>query len=110
MRHRNPWVSVKSDTADQRFNFIKDFGRDMAGKQGCRVRQLSKDTANGIHCTCMVLVALTRYLLEVKQYNYVCLGKFSTDPLEKAFSKFRQSSGGTYFINAQQVIENYRFG
>ena len=33
---------------------------------------------------------------------------FSTDPLEKAFSKLRQGSGGTYFINAQQVTEKLR--
>ena len=33
------------------------------------------------------------------------LGEFSTDRLEKAFSKLRQGSGGTYFINVQQVSE-----
>ena len=33
---------------------------------------------------------------------------FSTDPLEKAFSKLRQESVGTYFINAQQVTEMLR--
>ena len=41
-------------------------------------------------------------------YDYMCLGEFTTDPLEKAFSKFRQGSGGTYFINVQQVAEKFR--
>ena len=33
------------------------------------------------------------------------LGNFSTDPLEKEFSKLRQGSGGTYFITVQQILE-----
>ena len=33
---------------------------------------------------------------------------FLTDLLEKAFSKLRQGSEGTYFINAQQVTEMLR--
>ena len=49
----------------------------------------------------MGLVALTKYLIDVEGYQYVCLGEFSTDPLQKLFGKLRQGSGGTYFINAQ---------
>ena len=33
------------------------------------------------------------------------LGLFTTDTLEKEFSRLRQGSGGTYFITAQQVLE-----
>jgi hypothetical protein len=46
------------------------------------------------------LANLTKYLLQ--SYSYVLLGNFLSDPLEKAFSKLRQGSGGTYFINMQQ--------
>ena len=35
----------------------------------------------------------------------MCLGEYSTDPIEKSFGKPRQGSGGTYFINPQQVAE-----
>lgn len=80
----------------------------IAGKQGHRVRQLTKDTAHAMYNTCCGLVELTKHLIEEKGFKYVCLGEFSTDPLEKAFSKFRQGSGGTYFINAQQVTEKLR--
>ena len=38
-------------------------------------------------------------------HNYVLLGTFSTDPLEKEFGKQRQGSGGTNFIIVQQIIE-----
>ena len=36
------------------------------------------------------------------------LGQFSTDLLEKEFSKLRQGSGGTYFINVHQIEEKTR--
>ena len=80
----------------------------MSGKQGKRNKQLSKDTAVSMHHTCYGLVELTKHLLQEGNYEYICLGMFSTDPLEKAFSKLRQGSGGTYFINAQQVAEKLR--
>ena len=38
-------------------------------------------------------------------HQYFILSEFSTDPLEKEFSKLRQGSEGTYFITVQQVIE-----
>lgn len=80
----------------------------MAGRQGKREKQLSKDTAVALHHTCYGLVEITKHLLLQENYEYVCLGEFSTDRLEKAFGKFRQGSGGAYFITAQQVIEKLR--
>ena len=50
------------------------------------------------------MVELCRYLL-AQSHEFVLLGEFSTDPLEKEFSKIRQGSGGTYFITVQQVLE-----
>ena len=61
-----------------------------------------------IYSTCYGLVGITRHLLGVEGYEYVCVGDFSTDPLEKGFSKLRQGSGGTYFIDAKQVFEKFR--
>ena len=40
-----------------------------------------------------------------KSHSYVLLGRFTTDPLKRAFGKLTQGSGGTYFINIQQVLE-----
>ena len=53
------------------------------------------------------LVDLTRYLLKCGN-DCVILGWFTTDPLEKSFSKLHQGSSGTYFITAQSVIEKVR--
>ena len=80
----------------------------MGGRQVKREKQLSKDTAAYIHHTCCGIVDLAKYLRIDEGYDYVCLGEFTTDPLEKAFSKFRLGSGGAYFINVQQVSKKFR--
>ena len=38
-------------------------------------------------------------------HEYVLLGIYATDFLEKMFDKLRQGSGGTYIINVQQCLE-----
>ena len=53
------------------------------------------------------IVELAKFLLSNDSHSYVLLGKFTTDPIEQAFGKLRQGSGGTYFINTQQVIEKW---
>lgn len=111
VRNRQPLQAVMSDPNDERLSYIQQFGEmclKMAGRQGNRIRQLSKDTAAAIHHTCFGLVDLTRHLLTEESYDYVCLAEFSTDRLEKSFGKLRQGSGGAYFINAQQITEKLR--
>ena len=76
----------------------------MTGKQGKRVRQFTRDTGLCIFHTCYGLVELCVALLH-RSHEYVLLGQFSTDCLEKEFGKLRQGSGGTYFITVQQIIE-----
>ena len=80
----------------------------MAGRQGRRVKQLSTDTAKAMHSTCKGVVDLTKDLSSNCHYEYFCLGRFTTDPLEKEFGRLRQGSGGTYFINVQQITEKIR--
>ena len=50
---------------------------------------------------------LAKYFTELSQ-DYVIFGWFSTNLLEKCFSKLRQGSGGTYFITSQYVIKKLR--
>ena len=51
------------------------------------------------------LILLSRHLLMNKNFEYVLLGKFTSDHIEKEFGKLRQGSGGAYFITVQQVFE-----
>ena len=84
------------------FNFMIQNMRCAGGK---RIKSLTKDTLSCLSQTCNGLVELSEYLLQEESFEYVMLGTFSTDPLEKEFSKLRQGSGGTYFITVQQILE-----
>ena len=80
------------DPQDHRLIFFLEFGDmciRMAGKQGRRIKQLSRDTAASIHQTCYGLVGLCRHLLATS-HHYVLFGHFTSDHLEKDFSKLRQ--------------------
>ena len=110
VRFNDPLRAVISDPEDKRLETLLEFGDmalNMAGRQGKRQKQFTRDTAQGISHTCKGLVSLSRHLLSIS-HEYVMLGQFSTDPLEKEFSKLRQGSGGTYFINVQQIVEKTR--
>ncbi|XP_076437845.1 uncharacterized protein LOC143277020 [Babylonia areolata] len=107
-RRRDPLQAAISNPNDERLNTVLQFGEmalEMSGKQGKRQKQLTRDTARAVHHTCNGLVSLCRQLLLSPAHDYILFGQFSTDPLEKEFSKLRQGSGGTYFINVQQIIE-----
>lgn len=106
--NKEPLQAVVTNIDDDRLTFIESFGLmclQMAGRQGKRIKQLSTDTAKAVNTTCKGIVELTKDLLNNYDYEYVCLGRFTTDPLEKEFGKLRQGSGATYFINVQQVTE-----
>ena len=60
--------------------------------KGKRQKELTKDTASAF--ACRGLIELSKYLLENKGFEYVLLGKFTSDHIEKEFGKLRQGSGG----------------
>jgi len=106
-RRNDPYHVPIVDPEDQHLLILKQFGvmaMKMTGKQGFRVRQLSKDTAAAIYQTCYGLVDLCRHLL-ASSHEYVLLGQFTTYHIEKEYSKLRQGSGGAYFLTVQQIIE-----
>ena len=86
---------------------IADMAEKMTAPGKVRVKQLTTDTGKALAHTCRGLVELTRTLLGSGS-EYVLLGWFTTDPLEKYFSKLRQGSGGTYFITVQCILEKTR--
>jgi hypothetical protein len=107
IRRNDDLQAAISDPCDERLETILKFGDmalQMGGKQGKRQKQLTRDTSQAIFHTCNGLVNLCRQLLSTS-HQYVLFGQFSTDPLEKEFSKLRQGSGGTYFISVQQIVE-----
>ena len=100
-------MHVQNFMPNSKLAYLLEFGEmslKMKGRPKLRMKQLSRDTSLAIHQTCCGLVELAQHLLATT-HSYVCLGKFSSDALEKVFGKLRQGSGGTYFISVQQVLE-----
>lgn len=71
-----------------------------------RVGKLTKLTYFSLRHTTITIVHLCEYLLNTLKFEYVCLGKFQTDKLEKRFGQYRQMSGGNYHISVKQVLES----
>ena len=71
--------------------------REGGKKVSKREKYLTKITAYAFAHTCRGLIAISKYLLTHKDYQYVMLGKFTSDHIEKEFGKLRQGSGGTYY-------------
>ena len=55
--------------------------------------------------TCKALADLENCISKDHEFSYVMFGLFTSDPIEKEFSKLMQGSGGTYFITVQQILE-----
>ena len=82
-------------------DFVEQYLTPSSGKR--RFKNFTKETSYNIIDTCRGLVELAVHLLSFN-HDYVSLGKYTTDYLEKMFGKLRQGSGGTYFITVQQVF------
>ena len=54
--------------------------------------------------TVEALLCLSRYLLG-KEFKYVLLGKFQTDPLEFRFSMYRTMAGSNYHVSIRNLLE-----
>jgi len=98
-------ITSSCDTKLQKLNKFNAMVQNMCSSGGKRMKTLTKDTSTCLSHTCLGLVELSEHLLEQGSFKFVMLGQFSTDPLEKQFSKLRQGSGGTYFITVQQILE-----
>ena len=105
--HNDPLQTEIKSPNDSQTDFIIEFDQmvlNITGSQGNRMKQLPKHAATTIHHTWNGIISLCQYLL-VRSHKYILLGQFTTDPLEKEFSKLCQRSSGTYFKNVQRCIE-----
>ena len=81
-------ITSEADNNLSILNDIANLATKMCGKQGKRNKTLTRDTSEALSHTCHGLVSLAKYLL-ISSHDYFQLGDFTTDPLEKSFSKLR---------------------
>ena len=79
--------------------------KNMQGVEEKRIKALTKDTPNCLSYTCKRLLETSQHLLQQHEYQFAMQELFTTDPLEKKFSKLHQGSRRANFIIAQQVLE-----
>ena len=55
---------------------------------------------------CRNLRSLVIDLLENHNFEFVLTGQISSDPIEARFGRYRQMSGGNYFLSVKQLMES----
>lgn len=106
-RMRDPLREVIRSMDDERLLFLKEvacMAVKMKPKGSLRMKTFTHDTSKFLVHNCHAFIELAKHLLN-EGYEYVIFGWFSTDPIEKNFGKWRQGTGGIYFITVQNVLE-----
>ena len=71
-----------------------------------RVRSLTDDTRKALHLTLHGLVDMRKMFLVDKNFDYILLGHFQSDPIEGEYGGFRQYSGGNFYISYEQILSS----
>ena len=108
IRRADPLVAAIESPDDPRLKFLLDMSKIFLEmkkpSKGKRSKTLTHDTARSLNHTLNGIVELCRHQLATT-HEFVLLGEYSNDPIERAYGKLRQGSGGTYFLSVQQVME-----
>ena len=93
---------------DNRLQFLKQFCDWVSNWNGLNLSHghLTRDTSLDLLQTTNVLIQIIHFSFEKVKPNFVLLGKFQTDNLERRFGRYRQLSGCNYNISVLQVLEN----
>jgi hypothetical protein len=97
---------VTATNCDQ-IQYLEAFGawlrqwKETAGKK----TSLTRETLFCAIQTSQSLPLLAKYLLTKKEFNFVLLGKISSDPIEHRFGHYRQLAGANYFMSVHQFLE-----
>lgn len=108
-RIRNEDCKTITSPSDEKLQYMQKVISWLKGWQGLQQRPregvLSTETMTALEHTLSALIELSIYLLQVKQFKYVLLGKFQTDNLEMRFSQYRRMSGCNFHVSVQQLLE-----
>ena len=66
---------------------------------------MSAQTSKALSSTCRSLAAIIEDLLD-EGYDYVLTARFTTDFLERRFSRYRQMSGGRFLVSLREVCNS----
>ena len=64
------------------------------------------DTRKVLHLTLHGLVDMAKMFLVDKNFDYILLGHFQSDPIEGEYGVSRQDSGGNFYISYEQTLSS----
>lgn len=78
----------------------------LSWKAVTQTRGLIAETSLACSHTFKALADLAEFLISRHDFDYVLLGKFSSDPIEGRFGMYRQFSGGNFYISVKQLLDS----
>jgi len=106
---REPIRSAETEAA----LFLKKIGKIVKAMNPPRSKRRPEDrTLTTEKCIALVntingFVELSEYLLSIG-FSYVLLGRYTNDPIEKLFGKWRQRAGTNYYISVAEIFYSNR--
>lgn len=94
--------------SDERLKMFLDYADFFKKWRASKRQGLTTETFLAIENVCRVLPNLIALLLSTYDFEFVLTGFLQSDPLEARFGRYRQMSGGNFFISVKQVIESER--
>ena len=95
---------------DKKTDFLRKLADWLESWENSQIRNsekftLTKQTFSALITTLRATAALVDDLLE-EGFEYVLLSRFSTDPIERRFSRYRQMSGGRFLVSLREVVSS----
>lgn len=110
---RDPLRFPITCTSSPAINFLKNFKtmvdrmKPVSAHRKPFEKTLTMNTAVALSTSISGYIEFSEYLL-ANGFRYVLLGRYSSDPIERLFGKWRQSAGGNFFISVREVYEAER--
>ena len=99
-------LSENGDRGLQTLSDMSNIAKLMATTCHQRVKCFTADTANAIQWTCQSLIEMCEFLLYSPSpfcHQFVLLGVFQQDDIEKHFGHWRMSAGCNFFLTVKEV-------
>jgi len=110
---RDPLRHPIDSTNHPCFSFLTDFKEMVSKMKPIRARRavgemtLTTETSVSLSRSIEGFLQMVNFLL-ANGYQYVLLGRYTSDHIEKLFGKWRQSAGSNYYISVADVMQAER--
>ena len=95
-----------SSSADERLNLLHEYATFFQKWRVSKQAGLSHETFFAVENVCRVIRLIVIHVLEKFNFFYVLTGHIQSDSIESRFGRYRQMSGGNFFISVKQILEN----